>query len=117
MQMIHLICVMTYIFVYLIPARFTFGYVAAVRGVEKDPWKEPVPMFFAIFWPLYFIFIFIFSFFRIDDKLFNLGVQFRFNQMKRIKLREEETKRMRVELQEAEVEIESDLRANRFQTD
>jgi hypothetical protein len=97
--------------VYLVITIWTCGYLAAlgtVEGEEVSYWKEgPFPFIAGLLWPI--VLPFVFGLGSLFKTLSDLGIRFRYRQVEKRKAREEDLKRIRIELAEATADLENEI--------
>lgn len=88
---------------YVAMAGFVFGYTRAVWEVGQNGWEEPGPFFAGLLWPLFVTYALI-SYFpnKIGFKVANM-------QLERRRLRVAAQEKIRLELEQAEKELEEQL--------
>lgn len=101
--MIYIFCIASGL-AYVAVGAWIFGYVVARYRDEHDP-SDCVPAYFAAgLWPL--ILPFIFGLASVVNRIYDLGIQFRYSRVKRIEEHQAKMHKIRQELAEAAAEAE-----------
>lgn len=90
-------------FAYAGVGAWIFGFVRAAVNDKENGWETPLPLFSSIFWPISLTIITLRSIMVPAEKM---GYAFQRNQLEKKKKRIAQQEKIRIQLQEAEKEIE-----------